>query len=106
MAHANTSIRNFIGDIKKGDYVIPHFQRDFDWRPNMVADLFESILHGYYAGTILLWGLGSNERNLKMWDPLWGTEGSDKPNKAILDGQQRLSSIYYALCAPKKKFPK
>ena len=53
MAHGNISIRNFIDDIKKGDYVIPHFQRDFDWRPNMVTDLFESILHGYYAGTIL-----------------------------------------------------
>ena len=49
MAHANTSIRNFIGDIKKEDYVIPHFQRDFDWRPNMVSDLFDQ----FYMGTML-----------------------------------------------------
>ena len=40
-----------------------------------------------------------------MWDPLWGTEGNEKLTKAVLDGQQRLSSIFYALCAPKKKFP-
>jgi uncharacterized protein with ParB-like and HNH nuclease domain len=105
MAHENLRIRNFIDEIEKGNYVIPHFQRDFDWKPNMVNDLFQSILHNYYAGTILLWNLQDSERELKMWDALWGAEKSERPTKAILDGQQRLSSIYYALCAPKKTFP-
>lgn len=105
MAHENKPIKTFIDEIKKGDYVIPHLQRDFEWQPNMVSDLFKSILHDYYAGTILLWALGDTERQLKMWDPLWGTEKNEKPTKAILDGQQRLSSIFYALCAPKKLFP-
>lgn len=104
MAHEN-KVGDFVKEIKKGDYVIPHFQRDFDWKPNMVADLLKSIINNYYAGTILLWNLGDEERELKMWDPLWGSEKSDKPIKAILDGQQRLSSIYYALVAPHKKFP-
>lgn len=105
MAHGNVSVRAFIKDIDNGDYVIPHFQRDFDWQPNMVSDLFQSILYDYYAGTILLWALQDEERKIEMWDPLWGTESSAKPSKAILDGQQRLSSIYYALCAPNKQFP-
>ena len=105
MAHENKSIGKFIDKIKKGDYVIPHLQRDFEWQPNMISDLFKSILHDYYAGTILLWALSDKERELKMWDPLWGTNKSEKPTKAILDGQQRLSSIFYALCAPNKPFP-
>lgn len=105
MAHENKSVKTFIDEIKKGDYVIPHLQRDFEWQPNMVSDLFKSILHDYYAGTILLWALSDKERELNMWDPLWGTEKRDKPTKAILDGQQRLSSVYYALCAPKELFP-
>lgn len=105
MAHENKSIGKFIDEIKKGDYVIPHLQRDFEWQPNMISDLFKSILHDYYAGTILLWALSDKERELKMWDPLWGTNKSEKPTKAILDGQQRLSSIFYALCAPNKPFP-
>ena len=106
MAHGPISISTFIEEIIKGDYVIPHFQRDFDWQPNMVSDLFKSILHDYYAGTILLWNLEDEERKLKMWDPLWGSEKNKKPTKAVLDGQQRLSSLFYALCSPQKKFPK
>ena len=91
MGHEKIPISEFIEDIKRGEYVIPHFQRDFDWHPNMVADLFESILHNRYAGTILLWNLENIERELKMWDPLWGAEKGEKPTKAILDGKQRLS---------------
>lgn len=106
MSHGNIPIREFIEDISNGDYVIPHFQRDFDWEPNMVGDLFKSILHNYYSGTILLWTLEDDERKLEMWDSLWGAEKNEKPTKAILDGQQRLSSIFYTLCAPKKNFPK
>jgi len=105
MAHENKSILEFIDEIKKGDYVIPHLQRDFEWKPNMVADLFKSILQDYYAGTVLLWALSDKERELEMWDPLWGAEKIQKPTKAILDGQQRLSSVFYALCDPKKLFP-
>ena len=105
MSHANISVRDFINDISKGNYVIPHFQRDFNWQPNMVSDLFKSIINDYYAGTILLWSLDDKDRDLKMWDPLWGTNKSEKPTKAILDGQQRLSSIYYSLYAPERTFP-
>ena len=106
MSHGNIQIREFIRDISNGDYVIPHFQRDFDWEPSMVSDLFKSILHNYYSGTILLWTLEDDDRKIEMWDSLWGAEKNEKPSKAILDGQQRLSSIFYALCAPKKKFPR
>jgi len=105
MAHGFVKIEKFVDEIKEGDYVIPHFQRDFDWKPNQVCELFNSILNEYYAGTILLWALEDKDRELKMWDSLWGTDKSEKPTKAILDGQQRLSSIFYALSAPKKSFP-
>lgn len=105
MSHGNISVQEFISSIDKGEYVIPHFQRDFDWEPNMVSALFNSMLHESYAGTVLLWLLGDPERELKMWEPLWGAKKSDRPIKAVLDGQQRLSSLYYALYAPAKKFP-
>ena len=105
MPHGNIPIQDFISSIEKGDYVIPHFQRPFDWEPSMVSDLFNSILHEYYAGTILLWALRDSERELGMWDSLWGAKKSENPMKAVLDGQQRLSSLYYALCAPNEKFP-
>ncbi|MCX6668499.1 MAG: DUF262 domain-containing protein, partial [Methanothrix sp.] len=105
MSQENIPIQDFISDINKGKYVIPYFQRPFDWGPGMVNDLFNSILHEYYAGTILLWRLGEVERKKEMWNELWGAIKGENPEIAVLDGQQRLSSVYYALHAPNKKFP-
>ena len=98
-------MQEFISSIDRGEYVIPHFQRDFEWAPNMVSALFNSILQESYAGTVLLWHLGDPQREREMWEPLWGAKKSNRPIKAVLDGQQRLSSLYYALHAPAKKFP-
>lgn len=43
-----------IEEIKYGRYVIPDFQRDFDWKPWDVRDLITSIFKDYYIGTLLL----------------------------------------------------
>ena len=86
-------------------YVIPHFQRGFEWQPSMVCDLVESMLQNYYAGLILLWELDREEAQKGRWDPLWGVEAKKTtPVSAILDGQQRLASLYYAIYNPKKQF--
>ncbi|EMR73009.1 hypothetical protein MCGE09_00325 [Thaumarchaeota archaeon SCGC AB-539-E09] len=106
MAHGFESVRDLVNTVKKGDYVIPHFQRDFDWSASMVSDLLISIIHDYYAGTLLFWQLEDKEKKLEMWDPVWGSIKGKKPNKAILDGQQRLSSLHYAINAPETAFPK
>ena len=100
-------IRELIGDIGEGEYVIPYFQRGCEWDASMVSDLFVSILQDYYTGTILLWDLRSRDVKIKMnWDPLWGVrEAKEQPSYAVLDGQQRLFSVYYAIYAPPEKFP-
>ena len=91
MSYGPTSVQEFISSIDKGEYVIPHFQRDFEWAPNMVSALFNSILQESYAGTVLIWLLGDPQRGREMWEPLWGAKKSNRPIKAVLDGQQRLS---------------
>jgi hypothetical protein len=100
-----SSIGDLIGAVRKGNYVIPYFQRGFEWQPSMVSDLFESILQDYYAGLLLFWELDDKRTEQASWDPIWGASETDDPNKAILDGQQRISSLYYAIENPKKKFP-
>ena len=90
--------------VHDGSYVIPYFQRGFEWEPSMVCDLLESILRDYYAGLILLWELNPKEAQNEEWEPVWGAELKDTPDKAILDGQQRLASLYYAIYNPKKTF--
>ena len=100
-----SSVGDLIEAVRKGNYVIPYFQRGFEWQPSMVSDLFESILQDYYAGLLLFWKLDDKRTEQAHWDPVWGGSDNDDPNKAILDGQQRISSLYYAVENPKKKFP-
>ncbi|MCG2736734.1 MAG: DUF262 domain-containing protein [Candidatus Methanoperedenaceae archaeon] len=100
------SVEKLLESVHDGSYVIPHFQRGFEWRPRMVCDLIESILQKYYTGLILLWELRHEESQKEEWEPVWGVELKDNPKNAILDGQQRLGSLYYAIYNPKKTFPK
>lgn len=99
------SVESLIKNVHDGEYVIPYFQRSFQWDPSLVCDLFESILQDYFAGLILLWDLDNEEVINEKWDPIWGAELKGTPDKAVLDGQQRLSSLYYAIYNPKKRFP-
>lgn len=98
-------VEDLLENVRNGSYVIPYFQRGFEWQPSMVCELLESILQDYFAGLILLWDLNPKEAVKEKWDPIWGADLENSPTKAILDGQQRLASLYYAIYNPKKKFP-
>jgi uncharacterized protein with ParB-like and HNH nuclease domain len=98
-------VRDLLKQVHKGELVIPYFQRDFQWQPGMVCDLLESILQDYYTGLILLWDLRAVEAVNEQWDPVWGADLRGTPQQAILDGQQRLSSLYYAIYNPTERFP-
>ncbi|MBA4852393.1 DUF262 domain-containing protein [Emticicia sp. BO119] len=97
---------SLIEDLKKGRFVIPDFQRDFEWEPWDVLDLIKSIFMDYYVGTLLLWK-GSRE-NYQMLDckPIYGFTERTDPQHIVLDGQQRLTAIYYAFFQPDFPFPR
>ena len=98
-------VYDLLESIEDGDYVIPHFQRGYEWTPSMVTDLLISIVQDYFSGLLLFWQLPSTAIKEEKWDPLWGAEKSSNPVYAILDGQQRLASLYYAINGPAQKFP-
>jgi hypothetical protein len=95
-------IVTLVEEAHEGTICIPNFQRDFVWRRDEVADLVRSILRGYFIGSLLL--LRSDPNN-PPFAPVY-LRGSDpslktpQPKTLILDGQQRLSSLVYALTAP------
>lgn len=99
-------VGDLVKDIHNRKYVIPHFQRGYEWQPNMVSDLFESIIQDYYAGLLLFWELDTDRAQKEAWeDPVWDEKSGNTPSLAILDGQQRLASLYYAIYNPERKFP-
>jgi len=91
------SIDYIISDIKNGKYAIPIFQREFTWTRRQVEELWESIFQGFFIGSILTWN--SEEQFTTM--PVYGAPDLNNPTDIILDGQQRITSLYYAVAAPK-----
>jgi len=86
----------------EGKICLPNFQRDFVWTREEVADLVRSIIRGYFIGSLLLLRCDANN---PPFAPVFlrGSEPSNRdprPELLILDGQQRLSSLIYALTAP------
>jgi hypothetical protein len=88
--------------VKTGKLVIPDFQRDFVWTRKQVEELLNSIVNGYFIGTILL--LESPTSNFRFAPRLVrGVEADPKKHatiKYVLDGQQRITSLFYAFFEP------
>ena len=97
---------SLIEDLKKGRFVIPDFQRDFEWQPWDVLDLIKSIFLDYYIGTLLLWKGSKDNYKMLSCQPIYAFNGNADPQHIVLDGQQRLTAIYYAFFQPKKEFPR
>ena len=91
-----------IDEIQKGRIAIPSFQRDSTWTRRQVEELWESVFQGFFIGSILTWK--SNE-SFEL-DPVHGGPSLDNPTDVILDGQQRITSLYYAVMAPDIDLPK
>ncbi len=86
----------------EGKICLPNFQRDFVWTREEVADLVRSIIRGYFIGSLLLLRCDANN---PPFAPVFlrgsgPTSRDPRPELLILDGQQRLSSLIYALTAP------
>lgn len=91
-------ISRLVTRIEQGDIKVPMFQRKFVWKPAQVLELLDSIFRGYPVGSLLFW-LSSEplatERDLGNFS-LPATP--DKyPRNYVLDGQQRLATIYGVL---------
>ena len=85
--------------------MIPDFQRDFEWEPWDIKELMSSIFRDYYIGSLLLWkGKDENFEALSC-EAIYGFEGGDGRTDIVLDGQQRLTAMYYAFMAPNKPAP-
>lgn len=82
-----------IEDIRTGRVALPDIQRPFVWPAKKVRDLFDSMYRGYPIGTLMLWETGAEVGTRQI-----GLDTSEKaPQLLIVDGQQRLTSLYAVL---------
>lgn len=80
--------------IHEGQLALPDFQRDFVWDPRATEELIESISRAFPAGSLLFMPYRNGTFRPRAVENAPGLNGS--PAKLILDGQQRLTSLYQA----------
>jgi len=92
-------IDKLISRVSESDIKIPAFQRHFVWDQEQVIELLDSIYRDYPIGSILLWNA---QEKLKATRNICGLLIPDRadsyPVNYVLDGQQRLSTIYAVFC--------
>ena len=74
-----------------GDIGLPDIQRPFVWPNSKVRDLFDSMYRGFPVGYLLFWenSAVNGARQIGV-----GTKQHQVPSRLIVDGQQRLTSLY------------
>lgn len=120
------TIEKAIQNIVARRYLLPAIQRKFTWSSDQICVLFDSIMRGYPINTFMFWEVKDAavkesfrfyqflERYCERFEennPDFPTNGHGDFH-AVIDGQQRLTSMYialkgtYAYKMPRKWWPK
>jgi hypothetical protein len=101
------SLLTIVSQAHDAKIVLPEFQRSFVWAREDIEQLLASVLQGYFVGTFLLLDTPTSSPMF----PFRVVEGLEKVNgnahpsqhatvRLVLDGQQRITSLFYALYEP------
>lgn len=94
-------ISALIQRINEGDIKLPTFQRPRVWNLDQAIDLLDSVNQGYPVGSLLFWLTSHKLRSERNIGGFALPEIPEKyPRNYVLDGQQRLTTIYAVLTHP------
>ena len=110
MKNKSETIRKMVSYInnedEEGGFWLPHIQRHFVWKEEQIYRLFDSILREYPINTLLVWKTKTNMRRrrfIQEWQKDnsnfkdFITDKTSKKKSLVLDGQQRLQSLFIGL---------
>lgn len=81
--------------IENGELKVPQFQRDFVWSIGAAAELMDSVVKGYPIGAFTFWKTKDRLRTIKnIGGCVLPSSPSNDFVNYVLDGQQRITSIY------------
>ncbi|MCK9160050.1 MAG: DUF262 domain-containing protein [Bacteroidaceae bacterium] len=108
---APITIHQAIDRIRKNEYLLPAFQREFVWSSDQIEKLFDSLMKGYPISSMLFWKVkGETKTDFRFYQFLKqfiqynrthnDSISTDHVNDfySILDGQQRLTALFIGLC--------
>lgn len=117
------TIRDAIESVHRKNYLLPAIQREFVWSTDQIERLFDSLMRDYPINSFLFWAVDkTNISNYQFYEFIREYHERDSRHNpkadlngetgitAILDGQQRLTSLYiglkgtYAYRLPRKRW--
>lgn len=89
-----------------GGFWLPNIQRPFVWKEDQIEQLFDSLMRKYPISTLLVWKTKSQIKHRKFIDNYSSSvkltqfyvPENNNPKLVVLDGQQRLQSLFIGLC--------
>lgn len=112
-SYESKTIAELINEIKEETILLPSIQRNFVWTEHKISALFDSIMHDYPIGTFLFWDVKGKQVNDFVFNKFIFKYNEKNPiqrgerkigveNTAsfvgVLDGQQRITSLYLGAC--------
>jgi len=96
----DTPILDLMKDIDKGNIQLPDFQRGWVWDDSRIRGLIASITQNFPVGAAMFLEYGNANVRFKYRMIEGAPPCKAQPEQLILDGQQRLTSIYASMCSP------
>lgn len=88
-----------LADIERGRLALPELQRPFVWQKTAVRDLLDSMYRGFPVGYLMLWNTSEVDHR-----SIGESEKPYLPTEFIIDGQQRLTSLYAVMTGSEVTF--
>lgn len=85
-------VDQLVAGVQQGSISLPDLQRPFVWPATKVRDLFDSMYRGYPVGNLMFWDVAEEESTRAI-----SGNSSLSASHQIVDGQQRLTSLFAAM---------
>ncbi len=93
----DTNLTQLLDEVNTGKTQLPEFQRDWTWDDGRICGIIASLSQGYPMGAIMRLQYGNPEIKFKYRTIKGVGELNVVPDFLVLDGQQRLTSIYQSM---------
>jgi hypothetical protein len=91
-------LESLLSQIDSGSMLLPEFQRGYVWNRDQVRGLLRSLYLGYPVGGLLVWETETSPEDVR------GTDIAVGNRTLLLDGQQRLTTLYGVVRGRPPKF--
>lgn len=119
MSYQSKKLYQFMADVSHNNMLLPALQREYTWKPQQIVTLIDSLMQEYPINTMMFWEVQdisklpldfylfldpnylNNSSEDKSTNTLLNSDGKkrfqDRPVNVVIDGQQRITSLYIAL---------